>query len=52
MDIVNLRYVMVNHPRVADSLAHSFLQRQILGVIEHFRQKHGLPPLAELQDRN
>ena len=49
---VTLRYVMVNHPRVADSLAHSFLQRQILGVIEHFRQKHGLPPLAELQDRN
>ncbi len=47
---VTLRYVMVSHPRIAGSLAHSFLRQRIIEVIEHFRARHNLPPLAELQD--
>jgi DNA-binding transcriptional LysR family regulator len=47
---VTLRYVMVSHPRIAGSLAHNFLRQRIIEVIEHFRARHNLPPLAELQE--
>ena len=48
---VTLKYVMVNHPRVAHSMAHDYLRTQIITVIERFRQKYKLPPLAEIQAR-
>lgn len=48
---VNLKYVMVNHERVNTSAAHDFLYREILQVIDSFRQKYGLPTLAQLRAR-
>ena len=48
---VNLKYVMVNHERVNNSAAHDFLYREILQVIDSFRQKYGLPTLAQLRAR-
>lgn len=48
---VNLRYVMVNHERVNTSAAHDFMYREILHVIDSFRQKYDLPSLAQLRAR-
>ena len=48
---VMLKYVLVNHPRVSHSMAHAYLRTQIIEVIERFRQKYKLPPLAEIQVR-
>jgi len=46
---VMLKYVMVNHQRVNSAGPHDFLYREILAVIDLFRIKHSLSPLAELR---
>ena len=46
---VTITYVMVSHQRVEHSPAHEFLRGEILAVIDHFRQQHGLPWLADLR---
>jgi DNA-binding transcriptional LysR family regulator len=46
---VMLKYVMVNHQRLNTSAAHDFIYREILLVIDCFRQKYSLPTLAQLR---
>lgn len=46
---VTVKYVMVNHPRVNHSAPHDFLYREMLEVIDLFRIKYDLPPLAEMR---
>ncbi len=46
---VSLKYVMVNHQRVNNSIAHAFLYGEILQVVDDFRARHGLPSLAQLR---
>jgi DNA-binding transcriptional LysR family regulator len=46
---LSISYVLVSHERIAHSLAHRFLQEEILQVIEAFRLKYNLPGLEELR---
>jgi DNA-binding transcriptional LysR family regulator len=46
---LSISYVLVSHERIAHSLAHRFLQVEILQVIEAFRLKYNLPRLEELR---
>ena len=46
---VTMKYVLVNHQRVNQSLAHDFLYREMLEVIDIFRAKYNLPALAQLR---
>lgn len=48
-EALSISYVLVSHERVAHSLAHRFLQEEILQVIEAFRLKYDLPGLKELR---
>lgn len=48
---VTLKYLLVTHPRIEHSMVHQFLYGEIIEVIEHFRGKYNLPPLAELRAR-
>jgi DNA-binding transcriptional LysR family regulator len=46
---LSIAYVMVTHERVAHSLAHQFLRKEILQVIEAFRRQYDLPGLEEMR---
>jgi DNA-binding transcriptional LysR family regulator len=46
---VTMKYVLVNHQRINQSPAHEFLYREMLEVIDIFRLKYNLPPLAQLR---
>ena len=46
---LNLKYVMVHHQRIEKSPMHQFLMKEILTVIEDFRQQYHLPSLTELR---
>jgi len=48
---ITLTYVMVSHERIRHSAAHEFMRGEILGIIEHFRHKYGLPSLENLRAR-
>lgn len=46
---LSISYVLVAHERVAHSLAHQFLRKNIVQVVEAFRRQYGLPGLAEMR---
>lgn len=46
---IALKYVLVDHERIAHSAAHDFLRSEMLQVIEQFRHRYGLPCLEDLR---
>jgi DNA-binding transcriptional LysR family regulator len=46
---IAIKYVMVSHQRIEHSPAHDFLRGEMLGVIEQFRHRYGLPCLEDLR---
>lgn len=49
---VRFTFVIVQHERIADSVAHQFFYQQFLQSVEHWRLQHNLPRFDEMQRIN
>lgn len=44
-----LQFVLVSHERTRHSMAHRFMREKLIEVVEHYRQRNGLPTLPEMR---